>query len=429
MAARASEGAPRRTLREVVVERWFRAFHQRLTPRGRYLFWTVVALAIVGLDTRVTQVYVLFAAAMGLFAAACGFAALPPPRLRVAAHLPERATAGEPVALRVLVEGDGAWLGDVQVAWPVPPPLTGLLRFEPEASAHALAPGRTAEARTTLTPLRRGRYVLPIPDVRRLDPLGLAATRRAAREERALVVYPRFYRLEGFDIPLGRRYQPGGIPLSSSLGDSLEFVGTREYRPGDALRAIHWRSFARRGAPVVKEFQEEYFCRVALILDTFVPARPSREDEAGFEAGISALASVADHFSRSEHIVDILAAGPDVYEVSAGRSLAYLDNILDVLACLEPCREAPFATIGPHLFEKLARLTAVVAVLLDWDEPRAEFLRRIRALGTAVRVIVVRAGSTTAPTEGAARDLGGIERMTPAEVEARIAASRGAGAP
>jgi len=79
------------------------------------------------------------------------------------------------------------------------------------------------------------------------------------------------------------------------------------------------------------------------------------------------VASVADFFSRSDYIVDIFAAGPDIYEVSAGRSLAYLENILDVLACLEPCSEAAFDVVGPALFEKLGQITSVVAVVQDWD--------------------------------------------------------------
>jgi hypothetical protein len=133
------------------------------------------------------------------------------------------------------------------------------------------------------------------------------------------------------------------------------------------------------------------------------------------------VASIADFFSRSEYVVDILAAGPDLYEVSAGRSLAYLENIIDVLSCLEPCREPPFASIGPPLFEKLAQITTVVAVLQDWDAPRRDFLRGLRAQGAAVRAVVVRDGATSLPWEGAAAELLDVERMTPADVERALA--------
>ncbi len=174
-------------------------------------------------------------------------------------------------------------------------------------------------------------------------------------------------------------------------------------------------------APVVKEYQEEYFCRIAVILDTFLPRRPGARDARAFEAAISVVASIADFFSRSEHIVDILAAGPDIYEVSAGRSLAYLENILDVLACLEPCPEPPFRSIGPLLFEKLGQITTVVAVLQDWDEAREGFLRQVNALGTAVRVFIVRDGETRRDWRAAGADLGEISLMTTADVERALA--------
>jgi len=91
--------------------------------------------------------------------------------------------------------------------------------------------------------------------------------------EHTVLVYPRFYSMHDFVVPLGRRYQPGGIPLSSNTGEAIEFIGTREYRAGDPAKNIHWRSWARRGEPVVKEYMEEYFCRIAIILDTFLPAK------------------------------------------------------------------------------------------------------------------------------------------------------------
>jgi uncharacterized protein (DUF58 family) len=257
--------------------------------------------------------------------------------------------------------------------------------------------------------------------VRRTDPLRLVTGRPRALPDQNVVAYPRFFPMHEFAIPVGRRYQPGGIPLSSSLGEAIEFVGTRDYRQGDSLRNVHWRSWARRGTPVVKEYQEEYFCRIALILDTFVPGKTDVQATRGFEAAISVAASIADYFSRSEYVVDVLAAGPDLYEVSAGRSLAYLENVLDVLACLEPCKDPPFATIGPALFEKLTQITTVVVVLQDWDDARESFLRRVKALGTALRVVIVREGATTRPWQ--ADDLGEMETMTPTGVERALQAA------
>jgi uncharacterized protein (DUF58 family) len=327
-----------------------------------------------------------------------------------------------PVLVRARIASHGRGTRDLQFTLPRPRRWGSSVHFTPRANYLDLEPGGTAETQLELQISRRGRYTLRGPALRATDPLRLATTRATALPDQVVLVYPRFYTMEEFDIPLGRRYQPGGIPLSSNNGDAIEFVGTREYREGDPVKNIHWRSWARCGKPVVKEYQEEYFCRIALILDTFLPRKHGPRDEQAFEAGISVLASIADFFSRSEYIVDILAAGPDVYEVSAGRSLAYLENILDVLACIEPCYDEPFRTIGPHLFEKLAQITSVVAVLQDWDAGRENFLRRVKDLGTAVRSIVVHDGATTQPWQEASADLGEISQLTPKDVEALLAA-------
>jgi uncharacterized protein (DUF58 family) len=301
---------------------------------------------------------------------------------------------------------------DLRLAFSSPDPQ---VTFEPREFFLNCAPEKPGEVRTELCALRRGKYELGGPSLRATDPLRLVTTRAAEIPRQAMLVYPRYYTLDEFMVPLGRRYQPGGIPLSSNTGDSIEFVGTRDYREGDPIRHIHWRSWARRGKPVVREFQEEYFCRIAIVLDTFVA--PGSAAAASFEAAISVVASITDYFSRSEYIVDILAAGPDIYEVSAGRSLAYLENVLDVLACLEPCSDPPFAAVAPHLFDKLQQITTVVAVLQDWDAQRHDFLRRVSGLGAAIKAIVVHDGPTREPWEAMADDLGDFSQLTPADVE------------
>ncbi len=407
-----------------VIGKLVRQYRERLTPRGQYLLWTVVVLAALGMDTRRNQVMVLFAVAAALFLVSTAFVLFGRPKVRVECRLPERATAQRALALSARVSGNGRGLRDFQVSFPRPQKWGSSISYQPQSQALAAPAGETAEARTEFRAARRGRYVLRGAAVSRTDPLRLVASRALKLPEQVCLVYPRFWSMPEFIVPLGRRYQPGGIPLSSNTGDAIEFVGTREYREGDPVKNIHWRSWARRGQPVVKEYQEEYFCRIALILDTFLPKKAGAKEEQSFEAAISVVASIADYFSRSEYIVDILAAGPDVYEVSAGRSLAYLENILDVLACLEPCHEPPFAGIGPHLFEKLAQITTVVAVLQDWDAARQDFLRRVKSLGTAVRVIVVHDGPTTEPWEQAGEELGEVSAMSPEDVEKLLASGR-----
>ncbi|NDU79621.1 DUF58 domain-containing protein, partial [Actinomadura sp. DSM 109109] len=92
------------------------------------------------------------------------------------------------------------------------------------------------------------------PTVRALDPFQLYAT-RATDPQRAtrLLVTPAIFPVPALTISPGRRYQAEGRPHAHVATDAVEFVGTRDYRPGDPVRNLHMRSWARRGSPVVKE--------------------------------------------------------------------------------------------------------------------------------------------------------------------------------
>ncbi len=398
----------------------YRAYRERLTPAGRYLLWVLLLSIPLGMDTRRNGVYFLFSGAAGLFFVAAAAALALRPRARIDCRLPERAAVGVPVMITARIEPEpGADRRDLRVVFrrgglDLP---TGLV-FAPESAPLPDGPG-PADSRTRIVAARRGRYLLRGPVVHRTDPLGLVGSRGDEADDRTLVVVPRYFDLDRFDLPLGRRHQPGGVPLSSNVGDSAEFAGTREYRDGDPVRSIHWRSWARVGRPVVTERLEEYFSRIALVLDTHISRRPRAADRRTFEAAVSLTASIAGYAGRGDRIIDLLAAGPELYEIRVGRGLGFLDDVLDVLACLEPCRTPPFDLLGARLAERLAGLSGLVAVLLDWDAPRRAFLDRLASAGVDVRAVIVRDGPTREPWEGDAARYG-IERWTAEEIERRM---------
>lgn len=397
-----------------------RFYRRRLTERGRFLLWVALAVGFIGVDTRRALGFVLFALAAPPLVVGLATLVRRRPPLRLSGRLPTRLTAGRTLSIPLEVSGEGGRAtGPLSLFWAAPVP-GGALSVSPTEATLEPEPDRPARLSLAFHAQRRGRVELPSLGVAATDAFGLVRTRAHWLAAQPVLVYPRYFAWGELPLPTGRRYQPGGIPLASEVGDSLEFVGTRDYREGDAPRKIHWRSWARLGRPVVKEYQEEYFSRLALVLDTFLPkrARPLERDR--FEAAVSVLASLTDHFGRSEEVVDVLAAGPDLYEVSAGRSLGYLDTVLDVLACLEPSPAAPFESIAPALFARFERLTTVVAVMLEWDEAREAFLRRLRDMGVATRVILVHEGSTRKAWTTAPADLGEILLLTPAEVRKRL---------
>src|SRR5205807_7952845 len=83
------------------VSKVVRLYRERLTCRGQYLLWSMVVLAILGLDTRRTLVFWLFAMVAGLFAAAAAFAVIRRPRVHFDCRFAELPTASLLVGLQV----------------------------------------------------------------------------------------------------------------------------------------------------------------------------------------------------------------------------------------------------------------------------------------------------------------------------------------
>ena len=248
-----------------------------------------------------------------------------------------------------------------------------------------LAPGGEIEVGVEITPLRRGHVRFIGLTIARPDPLGLVHALKTIRLPQSLLVLPKRYPMPEIRLGGRRKYQPGGVALASSVGDSEEFVALRDYRAGDPMRRIHWKSWARVGRPVVREYQDEFFVRHALVLDTFT----EREGNLVFEDAVSVAASIAVSVETQESLLDLMFVGPEAYCFTAGRGVGHTDRLLEVLACVGPCRDKPFRALHRAVMERHASLSGCVCVLLAWDEARREFVRHLEALGTPTRVFVV----------------------------------------
>jgi len=403
-------------------KRFVRSWRERFSVLGRRVLVAMIVLGVLAIDTRRNQTFLLFAIAAGLQFAAMIGARIGRVRARLFISLPSRGVVGEALAIRgrvVAENGRGELLRATFTERPDPRRLT----IEPEEAIVASSPSSSeGELRFVMHPKRRGRYELGNVTLRPLDPLGLVAggALDGTRGAHVVLVAPPIFEWTLISGALGRRLQPGGIPLATSTSDSLELIGTREWRPGDRLRNVHWRSFARRGVPIVKEFQEEFFPRIAIVVDTHLEERATAEERAAFEAALSVAGSIAAALARADHVVELLAAGPELYRVALGRGLGHMDGVLDVLACVEPSSDPPLANVAEAVEAEIAQIGTVVVVLLDWDDARAAFVERIRAASTEVHVVIVREGATAL----AFVEDGTIERMPPAAVARAIGEAR-----
>jgi len=238
--------------------------------------------------------------------------------------------------------------------------------------------------------MNRGYLRLKGITVCRPDPFGLFYAFITVPVSQSLLILPKQYNLPPIRLPGSRKYQSGGVALTSSIGESEEFVSLRDYRPGDSLRRIHWKSWAKIGKPVVKEFQDEFFVRHALILDTFEShsAHSALENQI-FEEAVSVAASFACSIQTHESLLDLIFVGTETYCFTAGRGLSHTDKILEILASVRICREKPFSLLPPTVTERAAMLSGCICILLSWDKERKDFIRQLRVLNVPVLVLII----------------------------------------
>lgn len=393
--------------------RYFRyLWRYKLTPAGRFLFWSVLFTS-AGMATVDIPVYQIFCVLFSAYLVVWITNLLYRPRLTTRVDFPTRVTAGEQIRVDVSLTNESWRPAYDLMLW-----LIGLqpsIRFESADNAiPRLGPGQTGHLPLQLRPARRGVYELPELRPHSTFPFNLMRSGSSRRSLPPLIVLPQFHPIQSIDVPVGLRYQPGGVALSSNVGESPEYIGNRDYVPGEPIRRIDFRSWARLARPVVREYQEEYYCRIALILDTWIPTR--REPREGFpqlESAISLSASIADSLSVTEHLIDIFAAGPELHVFRAGRHLAQFDNVLEILASVAPCHEDPFQKIAPAVADELSSITTTVCVFLDWDESRQELARTIIEAGCQLKLIIVRDGPPTTPLPEFPSD---VTLLTPEQV-------------
>ncbi len=410
-----------------ITQRILRWVRQRFTPAGGFVVvgWLLSAGASNPEQTMGLQVFLLLSGMLLLALLAAPFFRM---RFAVERQVPRFVTAGDAFPLRARVKNltsrrqrgleyfeelheapltvaefaarlrPGRENRSFRMGGPLPPLRAARVRPAPLPT---LGPQESAEVPLELVAWRRGPLVLAGGVITRTDAFGLfrGFSRRAAPQ--TILVLPRRYPLPPLTLPGQSHYQRGGVAMAAGVGETEEFVALREYRRGDPLRRVHWRSAARLGELVVKEFQDEYLVRHALVLDTFCEA--SRD--AVFEEAVAVAASFACTIPDQESLLDLMFVGPGTVCVTSGRGVGHSQQMLEVLAAVKPFREPRFAELEGLVLENSVALSGCLLVLLDWDEPRRALVRRLKSLQLPTLVmLLVPAGRADGFDPGPAAD-------------------------
>ncbi|WP_424446575.1 DUF58 domain-containing protein [Microbacterium sp. CH-015] len=189
-----------------------------------------------------------------------------------------------------------------------------------------LAPAQEHEEVFAIPTSRRGVLSVGPVSVRRGDPLGLFERTNDRRQAVDLYVHPRTTSLDG--LSLGHLRDLEGLPAQHLSRDDVSFHALREYQPGDDLRHVHWKSTARVGEVMVRQYEETRRSHFVVGLSTHPDEYRDPEE---FEVAISAAASVGLRALRDSRILDARTQHGPVRSITARR-------FLDELSMLEHSR-------------------------------------------------------------------------------------------
>ncbi len=234
-----------------------------------------------------------------------------------------------------------------------------------------LAAGETHEDVFTIPTTRRAVIVVgPVRSVRG-DPLGIARREVRWTEPVELFVHPRTVPLTGASAGFLKDLE--GRPTRDLSPSDVSFHALREYVVGDDRRHVHWKTTARTGQLMVRQFEETRRSHLAVALST---NRSDYDDPEEFELAVSVAGSLGLHAIREDRDLTVVVQGGALRGGSATRLLDDLTRVV----------------LGPHRQDLVA-----LAQALDSDAPDASVA--VLLFGSRVTATQMRAASVRLPQE------------------------------
>nr|BFF09101.1 hypothetical protein GCM10025699_04040 [Microbacterium flavescens] len=219
----------------------------------------------------------------------------------------ERVVAGDGVTGEIVVRNDGhriALPGRLDI-----PVGAGLVEF----GVPFLRPGHSVSQPLEIPGLRRGIVTVgPVTTVRS-DPIGLLRREHAFEDVHDVYVHPRTTSIPSTSAGLIRDLE--GSPTRRLVDSDMSFHAIREYTSGDSRRQIHWKSTAKTGRLMVRQYEESRRSRMAVVLGV---AEYEYADADEFELAVSCAASLGLRAVRDARDVEVVT-GSEIPRVVRGR--------------------------------------------------------------------------------------------------------------
>lgn len=254
----------------------------------------------------------------------------------------------------------------------------------------------------------RGQFDIGPMTVRISDPFGMVELGRAFHTTARFTVTPRVAALPA--IPLEGAWTGSGDnrPRAFASG-SAEDVTVREYRLGDDLRRVHWRSTARLGELMVRREEQPWQSRATVFLDDRARSHRGEGIASSFETAIHVAASVAVHLAECGYAVRLVTAhgeDPSTAGWHSGEEVTTAGPLLERLALVQTTSNSALdaAWLSEHGGGSLT-----VAVLGSSTQHDRTVLRRMRHRSSSALAVVL---DVEAWTQHRGSDLGLVPALT-----------------
>lgn len=296
---------------------------------------------------------------------------------------PVRVPVGQPASVTLELRNAGRLPSSVLMLEDEVPYTLGT---RPRFVVDQIGPRWRREITYTLRSDVRGRFTVGPLSVRVCDPFGLIEIERAFAARQSLTVTPHVLPLPDGQLH-GERSGTGDNRPRAFAAAGTEDVLIREYRHGDDLRRVHWRSTARMGELMVRREEQPWQTRATLLMDTRTAAHRGSGPASSFEWLVTATASVGVHLSGQGYALRLVTESGDD---SAGHwhdrgsgAVGDADDLLDHLAVVQPSRRQRLELPLDH-DEAAGVLIALLGVLTPQDVSALRRLAQGAAAGYAV---------------------------------------------
>jgi uncharacterized protein (DUF58 family) len=342
----------------------------RFTRAGAGYLAVWLGLLATGLYQQYNLILLTAGLAAGPLAASLFMSASMLRKLTLTRRPPQQLFEGEPLVLDYTLKNTrrttAALAVDAQEELdPQDKSIPGAQVVRPRVAFERVGPGVAQPLRWQGPPLVRGKYNFASTDLATRSPFGLLERRVVLDLRQQVLVYPKIGTLtrrwrqlqrDSKETRRGRRHD--------RTAQQQEYHGLRDYRSGDSRRWIHWRTTARTGELMVKEFEQENEQQIAILLDPWLPrSKVSPENREALEKAIRFTATTCVDACRQGGRALLLGwtgTSPGVLQGSA--TVRLLHEVLELLATMRGSPEGKLAGLFESLPPAIIREAVIVLV-------------------------------------------------------------------